>query len=140
MKGIDKGDIVSSGAPQMSKDGRNQNDFTQPRRTKLGNSTCSFHILKIHVCLFSSWGLTCDYTGLFQTGSKEDVPHTFDDSKDESATGSKSGHLNYPDGSSYERQTIHDGFNQKMETMQDQKTYSGNKLKAEATFIPKEMV
>nr|XP_048331467.1 protein ESSENTIAL FOR POTEXVIRUS ACCUMULATION 1 isoform X2 [Ziziphus jujuba var. spinosa] len=95
LKGIDKGDIVSSGAPQMSKDGRNQNDFTQPRRTKLGN--------------------------------REDLPHTFDDSKDESAAGSKSGYLNYPDGSSSERQTIHNGSNQKMETMQDQKTYSAFK-------------
>lgn len=37
LKGIDKGDIVSSGAPQVSKDGRNSVDFTQPRRTKLGN-------------------------------------------------------------------------------------------------------
>lgn len=37
LKGIDKGDIVSSGAPQVSKDGRNSVDFAQPRRTKLGS-------------------------------------------------------------------------------------------------------
>ncbi|KAM1021553.1 hypothetical protein ACFX15_041869 [Malus domestica] len=37
LKGIDKGDIVSSGAPQTSKDGRNPNDFTQSRRPKLGS-------------------------------------------------------------------------------------------------------
>ena len=74
---------------------------------------------------------------LFQTGSKEDLPHTFDDSKDESVASSKSGYLNYPDGSSYERQTIHNGSNQKMEIMQDQKTYSGNKFKVKGTFIPR---
>ncbi|KAM5564855.1 protein ESSENTIAL FOR POTEXVIRUS ACCUMULATION 1 [Rosa sericea] len=37
LKGIDKGDIVSSGAPQVSKDGRNPVEFTQTRRTKLGS-------------------------------------------------------------------------------------------------------
>lgn len=37
LKGIDKGDIVSSGAPQVSKDGRNPIDFTQSRRPKLGS-------------------------------------------------------------------------------------------------------
>ncbi|XXG45595.1 hypothetical protein AAC387_Pa02g0637 [Persea americana] len=41
LQGIDKGDIVSSGAPQASKDGsvgRNSTDATQLRRTKLGGS------------------------------------------------------------------------------------------------------
>ncbi|XP_028109042.1 uncharacterized protein LOC114307823 [Camellia sinensis] len=40
LKGIDKGDIVSSGAPQISKDasiGRNSNDFVQARRPKFGS-------------------------------------------------------------------------------------------------------
>ncbi|XP_062097710.1 protein ESSENTIAL FOR POTEXVIRUS ACCUMULATION 1-like [Humulus lupulus] len=37
IKGIDKGDIVSSGAPQISKEGRGQMDFMQSRRTKLGS-------------------------------------------------------------------------------------------------------
>ena len=39
LKGIDKGDIVSSGAPQISKEGslgRNSIDSTQPLRAKLG--------------------------------------------------------------------------------------------------------
>lgn len=39
LKGIDKGDIVSSGAPQMTKDGsagRNSMDYMQSRRNKLG--------------------------------------------------------------------------------------------------------
>lgn len=40
MKGIDKGEIVSSGAPQISKDGsagRSSNDFAQSRRIKHGS-------------------------------------------------------------------------------------------------------
>lgn len=37
LKSIDKGDIVSSGAPQIAKDGRTSTDFTQSRRTKLGS-------------------------------------------------------------------------------------------------------
>ncbi|KAL4649920.1 hypothetical protein ACB092_01G049300 [Castanea dentata] len=37
LKGIDKGDVVSSGAPQITKDGRTSTDFTQSRRTKLGS-------------------------------------------------------------------------------------------------------
>lgn len=38
LKEIDKGDIVSSGAPQISKDGRTSTDVTQSRRTKPGSS------------------------------------------------------------------------------------------------------
>lgn len=38
LKGIDKGEIVSSGAPQVSKDGRNSSEFMQTRRMKLGVS------------------------------------------------------------------------------------------------------
>ncbi|KAG9135178.1 hypothetical protein Leryth_013470 [Lithospermum erythrorhizon] len=40
LKGIDKGDVVSSGAPQVTKDGpvnRNSNDFMQSRRSKIGS-------------------------------------------------------------------------------------------------------
>ncbi|XP_059279145.1 protein ESSENTIAL FOR POTEXVIRUS ACCUMULATION 1 isoform X3 [Lycium ferocissimum] len=40
LKGIDKGDVLSSGAPQISKDGtlgRNSTEHTQPRRSKLGS-------------------------------------------------------------------------------------------------------
>ncbi|KAL5558065.1 hypothetical protein UlMin_034276 [Ulmus minor] len=57
LKGIEKGDIVSSGAPQILKDGRNQMDYTQSRRPKIG--------------------------------SREDLSHTFEDSKDETAASSK---------------------------------------------------
>lgn len=38
LKGIDKGDIVSSGAPQVSKDGWNSADVAQSRRVKLGGA------------------------------------------------------------------------------------------------------
>lgn len=38
IKGIDKGDIVSSGAPPISKEGRGQMDFMQSRRNRLGIS------------------------------------------------------------------------------------------------------
>ncbi|PON40482.1 GYF domain containing protein [Parasponia andersonii] len=37
IKGIDKGEVVSSGAPQIPKEGRGQMDFAQSRRTKLGS-------------------------------------------------------------------------------------------------------
>ncbi|KAJ8541004.1 hypothetical protein K7X08_001820 [Anisodus acutangulus] len=40
LKGIDKGDVLSSGAPQVTKDGtlgRNSTEYTQPRRSKLGS-------------------------------------------------------------------------------------------------------
>uniref|UniRef100_M1A2E6 GYF domain-containing protein n=1 Tax=Solanum tuberosum TaxID=4113 RepID=M1A2E6_SOLTU len=40
LKGIDKGDVLSSGAPQITKDGalgRNSTEHTQPRRGKLGS-------------------------------------------------------------------------------------------------------
>ncbi|KAJ6680763.1 GYF DOMAIN-CONTAINING PROTEIN [Salix purpurea] len=40
LKGIDKGDIVSSDAPQISKEGslgRNSTGSSQPRRAQLGN-------------------------------------------------------------------------------------------------------
>ncbi|KAM3341839.1 protein ESSENTIAL FOR POTEXVIRUS ACCUMULATION 1 isoform X1 [Capsicum galapagoense] len=40
LKGIDKGDVLSSGAPQITKDGtsgRNSSEYTQPRHSKLGS-------------------------------------------------------------------------------------------------------
>lgn len=68
-------------------------------------------------------------------GSKEDLPHTIDDSKDESAANSRSGSLNYLDGSFCERQTSHNGSNQQVEIMQDQKIYSGNEFKPGCTIF-----
>lgn len=68
-------------------------------------------------------------------GSKEDLPHTIDDSKDESPANSRSNSLNYLDGSSCERHTSHNGSNQQMEIMQDQKIYSSNEFKPECTVF-----
>jgi hypothetical protein len=38
LKGIDKGEIISSSAPQGPKDGRNSTDFTHSRQMKHGNA------------------------------------------------------------------------------------------------------
>ncbi|GMJ04992.1 Essential for poteXvirus Accumulation 1 [Hibiscus trionum] len=74
LKGIDKGDITSSGAPQMPKDGpvgRNSTEFTHSRRNKIG--------------------------------SREDLPPGVDDSKEESSDIPNSSfsqiekHKGYPD-------------------------------------------
>ncbi|EEF52556.1 conserved hypothetical protein [Ricinus communis] len=77
LEGIEKGDIVSSGAPQISKEGslgRNSMDL-QSRRTK-------------------------------HAGSREDVAFSTDDSKDESSDNLKGGHGTYTEGFSHERQTL----------------------------------
>lgn len=55
MKGIDKGDIISSGAPQNSKEGstgRSPNEYAQSRRTKHGTHFLWFFIivLKSFIC------------------------------------------------------------------------------------------
>ncbi|MED6146680.1 hypothetical protein PIB30_036757 [Stylosanthes scabra] len=39
LKGIDKGDIISSGAPQVTKDGRGSTDFTHTRRMMPGSAS-----------------------------------------------------------------------------------------------------
>ncbi|XP_016163200.1 uncharacterized protein LOC107605743 isoform X1 [Arachis ipaensis] len=39
LKGIDKGDIISSGAPQMPKDGRSSTEFTHARRMMPGSAS-----------------------------------------------------------------------------------------------------
>ncbi|KAK9271198.1 hypothetical protein L1049_026788 [Liquidambar formosana] len=102
LKGIDKGDVVSSGAPLISKDGsvgRNSVDFVQSRRTKLG--------------------------------SREDLPPAVDDCKDESADNSKGGYSNYSEGSFHEKQMHYYGSNLKTETTQDHQMYPDNKFSAE---------
>ncbi|GKV29893.1 hypothetical protein SLEP1_g38770 [Rubroshorea leprosula] len=73
LKGIEKGDITSSGAAQLSRDGsvgQNSTDYTQSRRAKIG--------------------------------SKEDLPLALDDCRDENDT-SKGGYANYSEGSSLEK-------------------------------------
>ncbi|WCJ35164.1 GYF domain-containing protein [Euphorbia peplus] len=101
LKGIDKGDIVSSGAPQIAKDGsvgRNLPDL-QSRRGKLG--------------------------------SREDVTFSVDTSKEDSSDTSKNGYGNYTVGSSHGRQVPYNGSNTETEALLDQRTFRDNKLKAE---------
>ncbi|GFY95879.1 GYF domain-containing protein [Actinidia rufa] len=103
LKGIDKGDIVSSGAPQISKDGsigRNSNDFVQGIRAKLG--------------------------------STEDLPLAIDDYKGENVDNSKGGHLNQTEGLSHAKQMHSYRPDAKVETIQPQKMYSDNKFYPEA--------
>ncbi|RVX15225.1 hypothetical protein CK203_007907 [Vitis vinifera] len=102
LKGIDKGDIVSSGAPQISKEGSigRNSEFLPSRRTK--------------------------------PGSREDLPLAVDDSKDESNDNSKGGYSSYSDGSPYEKQMHYYGSNSKMEAMVDHQMYPDNKFHAEA--------
>ncbi|XVF63886.1 hypothetical protein PTKIN_Ptkin09bG0121900 [Pterospermum kingtungense] len=69
LEGIDKGDITSSGAPQMPKDGtggRSTTEFTQSRRNKIAG--------------------------------REDLPPAIDDRVKENADTSKSGYPNYAEG------------------------------------------
>ncbi|KAK6938807.1 GYF domain [Dillenia turbinata] len=102
LKGIDKGDIVSSGAPQLTKDasmGRNSTDFTQSRRPKLG--------------------------------SKEDLPHALDDYKDEAVDSVKGGYQNYPEAFSHEKPMHSYGSNPKMETVPGNQTFAESMLNAE---------
>ncbi|XP_031736671.1 protein ESSENTIAL FOR POTEXVIRUS ACCUMULATION 1 isoform X2 [Cucumis sativus] len=106
LKGIDKGEIVSSGAPQVSKDGRNSSEFMQARRTKLGVSP--------------------------SLGSREDLPHGFDDyndDKDDSTT--KLGHTNYSEVST-ERQVPYHRPQSKNEAIQEQMGHTSGTFKSEA--------
>ncbi|KAL3573175.1 hypothetical protein D5086_027079 [Populus alba] len=107
LKGIDKGDIVSSGAPQISKEGSlgwNPTDSSHPRRAKLGSS-------------------------------REDVPHSFDDGKDESLDNSMGGHGTYSDGFSHERKTPFQGSSSKLDMMQEHIMYPDNKSPKLKIFI-----
>ncbi|KAM7260247.1 hypothetical protein ACFE04_015988 [Oxalis oulophora] len=101
LKGIDKGDIVSSGAPQLSKDGsmgRNTMDSTQqPRRTKLGSS--------------------------------DDFPLHSEDGKDDISNGCISNHLE-SSSQSHEKQMPFHGPNSRTET-REVKSYADHKFKAE---------
>ncbi|PIN06730.1 GYF domain containing protein [Handroanthus impetiginosus] len=74
LKGIDKGEITSSGAPQINKDGsagRTTTDFMQTRKNRLG--------------------------------SKDDLPVSLDDFKHETSD-NPGGYSNYSEGQSHEKQ------------------------------------
>lgn len=73
MKGIDKGDIISSGAPQVSKDGsvgRNSVDFTPSRRTKHGSHFCERYIT-VYLCIYLGRKLMCIVIGLSEQTVKK---------------------------------------------------------------------
>ena len=132
MKSIDKGDIVSSGAPQIAKDGRTSTDFTQSRRTKLGRFSLPrcFKMVATHFGARINFYWHC----IVLAGSREDIPHGLDDYKDDSADNSRVGSV---EGSSYERNTHYHGTNLKMEALWDHKTFSDNKFKSEGISMPK---
>ncbi|XP_057785795.1 protein ESSENTIAL FOR POTEXVIRUS ACCUMULATION 1 isoform X2 [Salvia miltiorrhiza] len=92
LKGIEKEEIVSSGAPQISKDGsagRATADFMHSRRSRLG--------------------------------SRDDLAASHDDSKHEVFDNAKGGYTSYSEGLSDERQ-IYSWSNAKVEAMQDYQT------------------
>ncbi|CAI0436267.1 unnamed protein product [Linum tenue] len=102
LKGIDKGEIIGSGAPQLSKDGsmgRNTTDYTHSRRAR--------------------------------AGSREDGTLTVDDIKDESMENMKGGFVNNTDGASNERQLQYSGSNSKLESLQDHFVHPDNRFRAE---------
>ncbi|KAH6778792.1 hypothetical protein C2S52_010029 [Perilla frutescens var. hirtella] len=92
LKGIEKEEIISSGAPQMSKEGsanRATTDFMHSRRSRLG--------------------------------SRDDLAASLDDSKHEVYDNAKGGYSSYSEGLSDEKHT-HSWSNAKVETMQDYQT------------------
>ncbi|CAL1355931.1 unnamed protein product [Linum trigynum] len=102
LKGIDKGEIIGSGAPSLSKDGsmgRNTVDYTHSRRARVG--------------------------------SREDGTLSVDDSKDDYMENMKGGFGNYTDGPSNERQLQYSGSNSKLESLQDHLVHPENRFKAE---------
>ncbi|KAG6585608.1 Protein ESSENTIAL FOR POTEXVIRUS ACCUMULATION 1, partial [Cucurbita argyrosperma subsp. sororia] len=105
LKGIDKGEIVSSGVPQVSKDVRNSSENMQTRRTKLGVSP--------------------------SPGNREDLPHGFDDyNDDKDDSTAKPGHTNYSEVST-ERQVPYRRPQSKIETIQERMAHASSKFKSE---------
>lgn len=104
LKGIDKGDIVSSGAPQISKEGaagRSSVDFPQPRRTKL-------------------------------VGGRDDVSLPADDPNDR-ADNSKGAYSKFLEGMPHEKHLGANRSNVTMESMENHDVYAANKYSVEAT-------
>ncbi|KAK6115360.1 hypothetical protein DH2020_007629 [Rehmannia glutinosa] len=102
LKGIEKGEIIASGAPQVSKDGsagRNTTDFMQSRRNRLGSG-------------------------------KDDLPFPRDDSKHDTLD-NPDGYSDYSEGLTHEKH-IHRWPEAKVETMHKYQPSSDHKLNAEA--------
>nr|DAD21706.1 TPA_asm: hypothetical protein HUJ06_023169 [Nelumbo nucifera] len=103
LKGIDKGDIVTSGTASAPKDGsvgRNSTDVMQPRR---------------------------------KLGSREYLPSEIDNYKDDSADKSKSVHFDYSESHSHEKFKHPYDSNSKSETIQRLQAYHDNKFIGEGT-------
>ncbi|XP_010254887.1 PREDICTED: uncharacterized protein LOC104595724 isoform X2 [Nelumbo nucifera] len=102
LKGIDKGDIITSGTASISKDGsvgRNSTDLVQSRRTKFG--------------------------------SREDLPSENDDCKDDSTDNSKGVHLDYSESASHEKLRHQFESESKSETTQNLHAYRDNRFNVE---------
>lgn len=56
LKGIDKGEIISSSAPQVPKDGRSSTDFTHTRRMKPGSAPFQ-GTFTIFICILTDYFL-----------------------------------------------------------------------------------
>ncbi|KAK6131175.1 hypothetical protein DH2020_035084 [Rehmannia glutinosa] len=104
LKGIEKGEIIASGAPQVSKDGsagRNTTDFMQSRRNRLGSG-------------------------------KDDLPFPRDDSKHDTLD-NPDGYSDYSEGLTHEKH-IHRWPEAKVETMHKYQPSSDHKLNAEGAL------
>ncbi|XP_073139157.1 protein ESSENTIAL FOR POTEXVIRUS ACCUMULATION 1 isoform X2 [Henckelia pumila] len=102
LKGIDKGEIVSSGAPQISKDGsagRTTPEFMQSKQNRLG--------------------------------SRDDLLVTHEDFKHETLDNARGGYSNYLEGLSHEKH-IYLWSNTEAEKMKDYQKFPDHKLNAEA--------
>ncbi|KZV28872.1 hypothetical protein F511_13667 [Dorcoceras hygrometricum] len=102
LTGIDKGEIVSSGAPQISKDGsagRTASEFMQSKQNMLG--------------------------------SRDDLLVTHEDFKHETLDNAKGGHSVYSEGLPHEK-LIYSWPNTEADMMKDYQTFPDHKLNAEA--------
>ncbi|XP_075518877.1 protein ESSENTIAL FOR POTEXVIRUS ACCUMULATION 1-like isoform X3 [Primulina tabacum] len=102
LKGIDQGEIVSSGAPQINNDGsagRTTSDFMQSKQNRLA-------------------------------GGRDDLLVTHEDFKHENLDNARGGYSNYPEGLSHEKH-IYSWPNTEAEKMKDYQTFPDHKLNAE---------
>ncbi|XP_073022929.1 protein ESSENTIAL FOR POTEXVIRUS ACCUMULATION 1-like isoform X1 [Primulina eburnea] len=103
LKGIDQGEIVSSGASQINNDGsagRTTSDFMQSKQNKLA-------------------------------GGRDDLLVTNEDFKHETLDNARGGYSNYSEGLSHEKH-IYSWPNTEAEKMKDYKTFPDHKLNADA--------
>lgn len=114
MKGIDKGDIISSGVPQGSKDGsvgRNISDAIPPKQAKLGGK---FFLILLNCDLKVIVSLLLNGLLLILSGSREDRPAAMDDYKDDNTDNMKGTHFGSFESSLGEKQLQHHGSEQRV--------------------------